>query len=366
MATKASTQPGTATAPTPTVEGTSTVFDGLTDSPELDTLLADGFATPAAAPADRASSPKPVDPAKPKPAEASPDLDNTAEDADLSEPSDLSALVETDVDEHDDDTPGDDDKEQEDPATDDESHPESSKLPKWAKERMSKISAKKNEYKAQAEAAQAEAAALKAEREAMLANRIVAAPTPADPLADVMDAATLDQRLAAAKAALDWCDENVEGGEYQMNGQTYELGMKEVAQRRRYFERLVNEHGPKRQQWLQARQEAVEVAKQSYAALYQDGTRMARVREHMLRNIPGLASTPDADVFIGDAVIGAMVRSGQLRAFKAGAKPAAAEAAKPAPRSVPRATATAAPSPAAPRERARRCSSSSKGGCMSR
>lgn len=368
MATLASPKPssqGTATAPT------QTQVEGNPGSPgaqqaELDSFLAAGLGAPDLSgladrgPADLAE-PVIATPAKApkapkaKPTEPSPDFANPPDNDDVANPTDLSSLIEageeTDEDEDGEETEEIDDEEAA-PSDDhdEDTHPgDGNKLPKGIQKRLSKLTERSKEFKTRAETAEAEAARLKAENQALAANRVVAAPTPNDPLADVVDTATLDQRLAAARAALEWCDENVEGGVIvDAKGNETEMSMKEVAQRRRFLERLVNEHAPKRRQWLDQRQAATEAARQVYPTLYKDGTTMGKVRTAMLQNMPGIAAHPDADIFIGDAVIGAMVRDGQLRVFKAGkAAPATGQDGTPKARETsPRTPPRAAPAPA--------------------
>lgn len=347
---------GTATAPSKSmVEGNPTTPEN--HQAELDAFLAAGLGLPdlgdaGRGPADSAE-PVPAD-ATPEPAEPLSDFANPAETDDLANPEDLSSLIDGDdesdeteiLDDEDGDDAGDTDPEDHQPG-------EGNRLPKGIQKRLSKLTEQKKEFKARAESAEAEADRLKAENEALAANRVVSAPTPNDPLADVVDVSTLELRLQAARAALEWCDENVEGGVLiDAQGNETEFSMKEVAQRRRFLERLVNEHAPKRKEWIERRKEATAIAKQVYPALYREGTRMANVRSALYQQIPGLAANPDADVFVGDAVIGALVRSGQLKVFKASAKDSPAPAAKQpaaAPRTPPKATAAPAPT-ASPRK----------------
>lgn len=55
-------------------------------------------------------------------------------------------------------------------------------------------------------------------------EKIVLAPTPTSPLADVTKPADLDQRLTAAKARREWCKANPDGGSIRLeNGATYEV-----------------------------------------------------------------------------------------------------------------------------------------------
>jgi hypothetical protein len=200
--------------------------------------------------------------------------------------------------------------------------------PEWVQKRLSKMSEQKRAFKAEAEKAKARAAELEAELETARAGKITVSPTADDPLADILDEKQLGQTLATARAALDWLDENPDGGTLELNGKEVELSQTEVTKRRRFFERLINEHVPARRKWLADRAAATGEAKKHYATMYGEGTRLSRVREGMLSTIPGLATRPDADVFIGDAFVGALVRSGELKVFRAGKGQAKAEPAK--------------------------------------
>lgn len=347
----ASTSPGEATAPQSQVEGNP--YAGVTGDAELDNLLAAGLSDIAdnagAAPETESKSeaPKPTK-AKAKP-EAEPPAPTTTDETEESDAGtdELSSLIEGEADdEEEQEAEQEEETDPEDGGDEDEEESEpGANTPKWVKKRLAKMAEQKRELKAQKAEAETKLAALTKELETLRENRIVAAPTPGNPLAGVVSLEDLNQRAAAAKAVRAWCVENIEGGSYQdAKGEMVELSAAEVARRKAYADELLAEHIPARKNWIERRQQATEIARQVYPTLYQDGKQLAAARQALLQSIPGLADDPDADIIVGDAVVGAMVRSGKLKVFRSGGKqPAAAAAQQPAPRSAPKPSAATEP-----------------------
>lgn len=269
------------------------------------------------------------------------DGDTADTDTDDDEPVSLSDLLEDTEEETDtDDTETDDDE------------PKDGETPAWVQKRLSKMSEQKREWKSKAEQAEARARQLETDLESAKAAKFTLQPSATDPLADVQDESTLATRLQTARAALEWLDENADGGVLEHDGKEIELSAGDVAKRRRFFESLINQHAPARKAWLASQQAAREVAKAHYAPMYKEATRMAKVREGMLTNIPGLATRPDADVFVGDAYVGALVRTGELRVFRNDAKAKPAPEPKPATPAKPAAHSPATTGPATQKARA--------------
>lgn len=346
----ASTSPGEATAPQTQVEGNP--YAGVTGDAELDTLLAAGLSDIAgsegAAPSTESESEPPTTPkAKAKAKTPATETETAPTEESEAGTDELSSLIEGTADDEDEEA-GDQDEEtdpegEDEDGGEEESEPEAN-TPKWVKKRLAKMAEQKRELKAAKAEAETKLAALTKELETLRENRIVAAPTPGNPLAGVVSLEDLNQRAAAAKAVRSWCVENIEGGSYQdAKGEIVELSAAEVARRKAYADELLAEHIPARKNWIERRQQAAAEARRVYPTLYQDGKQMAAARQSLLQSIPGLADDPDADIFIGDAVVGAMVRAGRLKVFKPGSEKPAAAAQQPTPRSAPKPTAATEP-----------------------
>lgn len=342
---KASTTQGAPAVPAQPAE--SVASEPLAGATELESFMAGHLeATFDSATPPPKEKPAPATGRKPGPEEQEPTAESGDEpDTDTDDEADdgaavsLSDLLEDDGEGEgtDDDETGDDDGEGEGEPKD------KADTPEWVQKRLSKMSEQKREWKAKAEQAEAKAKALEADLESARAGKITLPPTADNPLADVLDEKTLGEKLATARAALDWLDENPDGGTVELGeGKEMELSAAEVAKRKRYFERLINEHAPARKAWIANREAATAEAKKHYPSIYQEGSRLAKVREGILSNIPGLAARHDADVFVGDAFVGALVRTGQLKVFKNDAKkqtpppaPKPSTPAKPAAHSAP-------------------------------
>lgn len=180
-----------------------------------------------------------------------------------------------------------------------------------------------------------------------------------DPLSDVMDVDTLAQRAAEAKARaaeaeqrIAWCRKHRHGGEVlkaKGSTETVHLDADEVAEMReaeedalRAAREVLEKHVPARMQWLEVREKVDQTARAAYPGMYAEGTADAKYRTEFLAQIRGLREHPLADLFIGDALVGAKVRHGQLVAVpKVKPKPAAKA---PAPKPALSAAASPAPS----------------------
>jgi hypothetical protein len=335
---KASTTPGQTDAPVTSVNEAANPFDGITGNAELDTLMAAGFGDPAETTADRKPAPvaDPVTDTDTTPATpVKPEAPATA---------DLSLLVEEDADPTD---PADPVDPSDDP-DDDDLPADHADMPAWVQKRLSKTAAQKRELRAAAAALEKDKAALADRVKALEASKVTLAPTSDDPLADINDPAELDLRLQQAKAVRDWVIANPEGGEIDYgNGKVLEISASEAASRKAAAEDMLYLYAPRRKVWLETHAAAISEAKDKYPSMFNEGTRMNAVLNNMVKAVPSLLTLPDYHVVLGDMAIGYMVRSGQLKAFKAG-KEAVAPTGKPAaaPRSPVRPSSPSAPEPA--------------------
>jgi len=294
-------------------------------------------------PSPAPTAPKPADPpADPQAADSDDDLQPLLGDDDAADSDDL------------------DDDEDADPAADPQDDHPDAKAPKWVQKRIDRLTAQKRELKEEAAAAKATAAALEARVKSLEANLVVAQPTADDPLADVLDTATLDTTIRQAKAVRAWCIENPDGGAIpDGKGGEVEYDAREVARRRAAAEDILGEHAPARRTWITERQTADERARKLYPALYKDGTEERKAYEEILRRTPSLARDPYAPLRAGRELLGFLIESGRYKAIPVKAAAAAdAKPATPAPRppAAPKPSASPRPGPdaaiAAKRQRA--------------
>ena len=215
-------------------------------------------------------------------------------------------------------------------STEEEEAPEGEESPEEENQPSEKIQKRIDKITRKAKEAEERAAKVEqelAEARAELASRaeIKLAPSEKDPLADVESLAELQSRLTSAKKLRSWAMANMDGVEVELpNG----AGSRFVdrAEMLRYLastEELLTEHGPARQQVLQAREALLPDVKKTYPSLFQAGSEEHRMMVDALTRCPELKKFPAYEQLIGDAIAG-------MRARMAGSKAAAQTQTKPA------------------------------------
>lgn len=133
--------------------------------------------------------------------------------------------------------------------------------------------------------------------------------TPESPLAGVTDTAALDKRLAEFRNLRKWALTHPEGGTVKVGDKDVEISRERVAEILVETEEMLQEHGPKRRQWIEQDRQLTQQATQSYPWLAQKNTpgylaveNMLRQYGHVpLREIPGIRGDL-ADLFIGQMI----------------------------------------------------------------
>ena len=195
--------------------------------------------------------------------------------------------------------------------------------------RIDKLTAarKSAEEKATALAAEAEEAKAKvAEYEAQLneAARPVLSPTADNPLADVDTQDALDAKIKSAQEVRRWALRNTDGAEVKKpDGSTVWVDSDQVKDYLLKADDVISIHGPARQQWLAQRQPAVEAAKNLFPDIFRKGTPMHQAFTATVKQAPELLKLPQAEYWVGLALLGE-----QTLMAKQGAAEAKAKAAK--------------------------------------
>jgi hypothetical protein len=195
--------------------------------------------------------------------------------------------------------------------------------------RIDKLTAarKSAEEKATALAAEAaEAKAKVAEYEAQLneAARPVLSPTADNPLADVDTQDALDAKIKSAQEVRRWALRNTDGAEVKKpDGSTVWVDSDQVKDYLLKADDVISIHGPARQQWLAQRQPAVEAAKNLFPDIFRKGTPMHQAFTATVKQAPELLKLPQAEYWVGLALLGE-----QTLMAKQGAAEAKAKAAK--------------------------------------
>lgn len=195
--------------------------------------------------------------------------------------------------------------------------------------RIDKLTAarKSAEEKATALAAEAEEAKAKvAEYEAQLneAARPVLSPTADNPLADVDTQEALDAKIKSAQEVRRWALRHTDGAEVKKpDGSTVWIDSDQVKDYLVKADDVLTLHGPARQQWLAQRAPAVEAAKNLFPDIFKKGTQMHQAFTATVKQAPELLKLPQAEYWVGLALLGE-----QTLMAKQGAEAAKAKAAK--------------------------------------
>ena len=195
--------------------------------------------------------------------------------------------------------------------------------------RIDKLTAarKSAEEKATALAAEAEEAKAKnAEYEAQLneAARPVLSPTADNPLADVDTQDALDAKIKSAQEVRRWALRNTDGATVKRpDGTEVWIDSDQVKDYLLKSDDVISIHGPARQQWLAQRQPALESAKSMFPDIFKKGTQMHAAVTATVRQAPELLKLPQAEYWVGLALLGE-----QTLMAKQGAQAAKAKAAQ--------------------------------------
>jgi hypothetical protein len=195
--------------------------------------------------------------------------------------------------------------------------------------RIDKLTAarKSAEEKATALAAEAEEARAKvADYEAQLneAARPVLSPTADNPLADVDTQDALDAKIKSAQEVRRWALRNTDGATVKRpDGTEVYLDSDQVKDYLLKSDDVISIHGPARQQWLAQRQPALESAKSLFPDIFKKGTQMHAAFTATVKQAPELLKLPQAEYWVGLALLGE-----QTLMAKQGAQAAKAKAAQ--------------------------------------
>ena len=195
--------------------------------------------------------------------------------------------------------------------------------------RIDKLTAarKSAEEKATALAAEAEEAKAKvADYEAQLneAARPVLSPTADNPLADVDTQDALDAKIKSAQEVRRWALRNTDGATVKRpDGTEVYLDADQVKDYLIKSDDVLTLHAPARQQWLAQRQPSLEAAKSIFPDIFKKGTQMHQAFTATVKQAPELLRLPQAEYWVGLALLGE-----QTLMAKQGAQAAKAKAAQ--------------------------------------
>lgn len=200
---------------------------------------------------------------------------------------------------------------QQDPSDSDE---EGDKSAEKVQKRIDKLTARAKSAEEQAEARRLELDQLRAELEKRSepVKEPVLAPSIQNPLADVSDMKSLNDRLANAFTVKRWCTENPDGGTVR-NAKGEEVDIDTAAARKMLAdaEEMILVHGPRREKFLAEHESHTAVAREVYPELFERGTEMQKQFSNLIAAWPEVMRFPDYHLVLGDYMTGLKARSGK-------------------------------------------------------
>lgn len=197
--------------------------------------------------------------------------------------------------------------------TDEETEGEKPKATEKLLKRIDKLTAKRRTAEESLEIALSETERLKGALAE--SSKVVLAPTPEDPLTDVESIDDLEARIATAKRIRTWAMTNRDGATVKgANGQEEYVDSAEMARHLASADAIVTEHGPARKEWIAQRESSVAEARASYPGFFTQGSTEQKAYRDIIKAYPAIARYPNAELIIGDAIVGQQARQAKLQA----------------------------------------------------
>lgn len=217
--------------------------------------------------------------------------------------------------------------------SDEETEGEKPKATEKLLKRIDKLTAKRRTAEESLEIALSETERLKGALAE--SSKVVLAPTPEDPLTDVESLDDLEARIATAKRIRTWAMTNRDGATVKgANGQEEYVDAAEMARHLASADAIVTEHGPARKEWIAQREISVAEARASYPGFFTQGSTEQKAYRDIIKAYPAIARYPNAELIIGDAIVGQQARQAKLQA-QSKAKPPGTGVSKKAPSAAP-------------------------------
>lgn len=192
--------------------------------------------------------------------------------------------------------------------------------------RIDKLTGQKKDLQARLAAAEAEVATLKSAGPKP-GQPLALVPMPEDPLSTLTTPADVDNAMERARETIKWAKANKHGASVPTapgSKETVELSAEQIEELRDEAEELLREHGPNRKKWLDGYEASHKLALDSYPDMFKAGSPDQQYIAEVIKHVPGLARHPMHEVFIGDMLTGAQIRSGRLKLVRADSKATAA------------------------------------------
>ena len=177
-------------------------------------------------------------------------------------------------------------------------------LPKGVKKRIDKLSAKRREAEAEVERLKQEV-----ERLSQEANKPAQTPTADNPYAHLGSIDEVNREVEQAKQIRRWCELNPDGAVVKgKDGNETEYSAEEIRQIKLRAMDAIEEHLPKRVQYLQNYNQFEQVATKEYPWWKDKSARERQIAETFLKSFPEIQKFPDYKMVIGDYIRGVKAR----------------------------------------------------------
>ena len=177
-------------------------------------------------------------------------------------------------------------------------------LPKGVKKRIDKLSAKRREAEAEVERLRSEVDRLSQE-----ANKPAQTPTQDNPYAHLSTLEEVNREIDQAKQIRRWCEMNPDGAVVTgKDGNEVEYSAEEVRNIKIKSLDAMEDHLPKRMQYLQNFNQMETIAAKEYPWWKDKASRDRQIAETFLKAFPEIQKFPDYKMVIGDYISGVKAR----------------------------------------------------------
>jgi len=182
-------------------------------------------------------------------------------------------------------------------------------LPKGVKKRIDKLSAKRREAEAEVERLKQEV-----ERLSQEATKPAQTPTAENPYANLSTMEEVNREADQAKQIRRWCEMNPDGAVVTgKDGTEIEYSAEEVRNIKIKALDALEEHLPKRMQYLQNYQQMEQVATKEYPWWKDKSAKERQIAEAFIKHFPEIQKFPDYKVVVGDYIRGVQAREAKSK-----------------------------------------------------
>ena len=182
-------------------------------------------------------------------------------------------------------------------------------LPKGVKKRIDKLSAKRREADAEVERLKQEVSRLSQE-----ATKPAQTPTADNPYANLSTLEEVSREAEQAKQIRRWCEMNPDGAVVEgKDGSETEYTAEEVRNIKIKALDALEEHLPKRMQYLQNFNQMEQVASKEYPWWKDKSAKERQIAESFIKHFPEIQKFPDYKMVVGDYIRGVNAREAKAK-----------------------------------------------------